>query len=113
MAHQRTNLCHCLPGKITPSQGHFSLPSFLSFYLPPFTPLSFLLPLLLSPLSSITFLFPSSPFFPPSLPPLFPQVSVMHSVQAGYTDKALSYADKAMQFIDQQKGSCDHFNLHL
>ena len=36
----------------------------------------------------------------------------MHSVQAGYTEKALSYADKAMQFIDQQKGLCDHFSLH-
>ena len=28
----------------------------------------------------------------------------MHSVQAGYTDKALSYADKALQIIQQQKG---------
>ena len=34
------------------------------------------------------------------------QVSVMHSVQAGYTEKALSYADKALQFIQQQKGVC-------
>ena len=33
----------------------------------PFTPLSFPAPL--SPLPSITLLFPSSPFFPPSLPP--------------------------------------------
>ena len=30
----------------------------------------------------------------------------MHSVQAGSTDKALSYADKALQFIQQQKGEC-------
>ena len=71
---------------------HPSLLSFLSLF--PSSPLPFLL---------ILFLFP----FPPSLP----QVSVMHSVQAGYTEKALSYADKAMQFIDQQKGLCDHFTL--
>lgn len=97
-----------------------SLPPRVTSLSPPSSPFIYLLlllspsffPPLLSPLPSITLLFPSSPFFPPSLPPLFPQVSVMHSVQAGYTDKALSYADKAMQFIDQQKGSCDHFNLH-
>lgn len=30
----------------------------------------------------------------------------MHSVQGGYTDKALSYADKAIQFmpVDDSKG---------
>ena len=56
--------------------------------------------------SSLPPLFPPSSFFPLSIPPPLPQVSVMHSVQAGYTEKALSYADKAMQFIDQQKGLC-------
>ena len=28
----------------------------------------------------------------------------MHSVQGGYTEKALIYADKAMQFMSDQPG---------
>ena len=40
-----------------------------------------------------------------------PQVSVMHSVQGGYTDKALSYADKAMQLLAQSnQGQAAHTN---
>ncbi len=29
---------------------------------------------------------------------------MVHSVQAGYTEKALSYADKALQLLQQQRG---------
>ena len=36
------------------------------------------------------------------------QVSVLHSVQAGFTDKALSYAEKAMQFINQESGQLEN-----
>ena len=32
------------------------------------------------------------------------QVSVLHSVQAGFTDKALSYVERALQLINQEKG---------
>lgn len=32
------------------------------------------------------------------------QVSVLHSVQAGLTDKALCYVDRALQLIDQETG---------
>ena len=41
---------------------------------------------------------------------LFIQVSVMHSVMSGYTDKALSYADKAFQFMNVSPKSGE---LHL
>ena len=34
------------------------------------------------------------------------QVSVLHSVQAGLTDKALSYVDRALQLINQEIGVC-------
>ena len=50
---------------------------------------------------------------PRPLPPSL-QVSVLHSVQAGFTDKALSYADKAMQFLSQEQctATCDT-HMHI
>ena len=36
------------------------------------------------------------------------QVSVLHSVQAGLTDKALSYVDRALQLINQEIGGSSY-----
>ena len=36
---------------------------------------------------------------------------MMHWVQAGYTEKALTFADKAMRLIDEHKGSIRRLKL--